>query len=161
MHLVAVAAVDDSLAIGLEGELPWPSIPADKQRYRARVAGDPVILGRRTFESMLDDLPGRVQIVLSREAYDPGVASAHHAVSVEEALDLAEAHGTGVAYVLGGAAIYELFLPYLDRLVLSRVPGEHEADAYFPRWDSADWQLKQTTEYSEYTLEDWVRTSGP
>ncbi|MFP4589944.1 MAG: dihydrofolate reductase [Halobacteriales archaeon] len=157
MELVAVAAVDDTLAIGRDGELPWPSLPADTRQYRARVGEGIVILGRRTFESMLDDLPGRVQIVLSRHAYDPPVVSARHAPDVASAIELTERYGDAVAYVLGGAAVYEAFLPHLDRLVLSRVPGEHAADAFFPAWDRSTWRLVRTTAFEGFILEEWVR----
>jgi len=73
MELVSVAAVADNRTIGLNGEIPWESIPEDKEQYRSRIADDPVILGRRTFESMRKDLPGRAQVVLSRDERDYGV----------------------------------------------------------------------------------------
>ena len=75
MKLVSVAAVAENGVIGRDGELPWESIPADKRQYRNRVADAPVILGRRTFDSMRDDLPGSHQIVLSRAERDYGVDS--------------------------------------------------------------------------------------
>jgi hypothetical protein len=86
MELVAVAAVADNLVIGAEGDLPWGSLPEDKQRYRERVADDPVILGRRTFELMADDLPGRAQIVLSRTEREYPTDTAYHAGSVDAAI---------------------------------------------------------------------------
>ncbi len=160
MELIAVAAVDDTLAIGLDGELPWESLPDDKRQYRERITGYPVILGRRTFESMLDDLPGRRQIVLSREAYEPPVESAVHARDVVEAIELAHRFGDDAVYVLGGAVIYELFMPHLDRMFLSRVPGEHEADTYFPVWDCDHWRRIRSVDRTGFTLEEWVRVAG-
>lgn len=160
MELVAVAAIADNLAIGFDGELPWSSIPADKQQYRERVADAVVILGRRTFESMRGDLPGRSQIVLSsRHDYDPGVDSAHHALNVEAAIDLAERLDGDVAYVLGGAAVYEALLPHLDRMVLSRVPGAYDADVFFPQWRREGWELTETVEHDGFTLEHWRRVA--
>ncbi|WP_152041366.1 dihydrofolate reductase [Salinigranum salinum] len=158
MELVSVAALTADRVIGKDGELPWPSIPADKAQYRARIADHPVILGRRTFESMLDDLPGAVQIVLSRSEQSFDVDTAHHATNVDEAVDLAERLGTGVAYVIGGAGIYELFQPHLDRMLLSRVPGEYEGDSYYPAFDESEWTLAAETEYEGFTLEEWTRT---
>ncbi|MFW6449129.1 MAG: dihydrofolate reductase [Halobacteriota archaeon] len=160
MELVAVAAVDDALGIGLDGELPWDRMPADKRQYRAHVADGIVILGRRTFESMLDDPPGRVQIVLSRGEYDPPIPSAYHARDVDAAIELAECFDDVVAYVLGGEAIYEAFLQHFDRLRLSRIPGEHEADAHFPEWDRSEWRLVRTTAFEGFILEEWVRGGG-
>jgi dihydrofolate reductase len=160
MELVSVAAVADNGVIGRDGELPWPSIPADKRQYRERIADDPVILGRRTFESMLDDLPGAAQIVLSRTERDYDVETAHHAAGVEEAVATAESLGADRAYVIGGAGIYELFQPVVDRMVLSRVSGEYEGDTSFPQWDPDDWDLVEETEYDRFTLQQWVRVAA-
>ncbi|MFO7927721.1 MAG: dihydrofolate reductase [Halobacteriota archaeon] len=163
MELVSVAAVAENGVIGLDGELPWDSIPADKKQYRTRVADSPVILGRRTFESMRDDLPGRVQIVLSRTAREYGVETAHHAGNVEEAIEvaaeLAASLGSETAYVLGGGGIYALSQPHLDRMLLSRVPGAYDGDAYYPEFDADEWLLERQTEYEGFTLEAWRRVS--
>lgn len=159
IELISVAAVAEDGAIGLDGELPWPSIPADKRQYRARVADSPVVLGRRTFESMLDDLPGSAQIVLSRTERDHEIETAHHAGSVEEAVEVANSLGPDAVYVLGGGGIYELFQPHLDRMVLSRVSGEYDADSYYPEFDADEWELERETEYDGFTLEEWRRRS--
>ena len=157
MELVSVAAVADNLVVGVDGELPWASIPEDKAQYRDRVANDPVILGRRTFESMLDDLPGRIQIVLSRRNREYDVETAYHADSVESAVELAESDGAEAAYVLGGSAIYELFQPHLDRMVLSRIPGNYDGDAYYPEWNADEWELIEEIPYDRFTLQQWRR----
>jgi dihydrofolate reductase len=157
MELVSVAAVADNGVIGRDGELPWPSIQADKRQYRERIADAPVILGRVTFESMRENLPGTAQIVLSRSQSDFGVESAHHASGVDDAVATAEALGANRAYVIGGAGIYDLFQPHVDRMALSRIPGEYEGDAYFPEWDRDEWRLTDREEYEEFTLEEWAR----
>ncbi|WP_148413445.1 dihydrofolate reductase HdrA [Haloferax sp. KTX1] len=157
MELVSVAALAENRVIGRDGELPWPSIPADKEQYRARIADDPVVLGRTTFESMLDDLPGSAQIVMSRSERSFAVDTARRAASVEDAVDIAESLGAETAYVIGGAAIYALFQPHLDRMVLSRVPGEYEGDAFYPEWDDDEWELDAATDYEGFTLQEWVR----
>lgn len=156
MELVSVAAVADNGVIGDDGELPWPSIPADKEQYRARVADDTVILGRRTFAAMRDDLPGSAQIVMSRSVDSVDVSTARVASDVEAAIDLAADLGD-VAYVLGGEAIYELFQPHVDRMLLSRVPGEYEGDAVYPSWDESEWELVAETEFDRFTRQEWRR----
>ncbi|MGM0606523.1 MAG: dihydrofolate reductase [Halobacteriota archaeon] len=158
MELVSVAAIADNRLIGADGELPWERIPADKTQYRKRIADDPVILGRVTFESMLDDLPGRAQIVLSRSDQSFEIETASHARSVEEAVDIAESMRADTAYVIGGAGIYRLFQPHLDRMVLSRVPGTYEGDAYYPAWDNGIWELDSETPFEGFLLQEWVRT---
>jgi len=157
MELITVAAVAENGVIGRNGELPWPSIPADKRQYRNRIADWPVILGRRTFNSMRADLPGTAQIVLSRSASEYDVESAHHAGGIDDAVTAVESLGSDRAYVIGGAGIYELFQPVVDRMVLSRVPGEYDGDAYFPEWDVNEWTVVDRTPYDDFTLEEWVR----
>jgi dihydrofolate reductase len=149
--------VAENGVIGRDGELPWPSIPADKRQYRELIAASPVILGRTTFDSMREDLPGTHQLVLSRSQSDFDVPSAHHASNVDDAVGTAEDLGADVAYVIGGGGIYDLFQPVVDRMVLSRIPGEYEGDVFFPDWDEAEWTLLETTPYEEFTLEEWVR----
>jgi dihydrofolate reductase len=157
MEIVSVAAVSENGVIGREGELPWPSIPADKQQYRARTADHPVVLGRKTFDSMRDDLPGSAQIVVSRTEQTFDVPTAHYVGGVDEAVAAAEELGADTLYVLGGGAIYELFQPHVDRMVLSRVHGQYEGDSHYPDWDGDEWDLVSTEEYDRFTLEEWVR----
>jgi dihydrofolate reductase len=157
MELISVAAVAENGVIGRDGEIPWQSIPADKRQYRKRIADWPVILGRRTFDSMRADLPGTAQIVLSRSQSEYGIESAHHASGVEDAEAVVESLGFDRAYVIGGAGIYDLFQSAVDRMVLSRIPGEYDGDAYFPEWDRDDWAVVDRTDYDDFTLEELAR----
>ncbi|MEF8864028.1 MAG: dihydrofolate reductase, partial [Haloarculaceae archaeon] len=150
--------VAENRAIGRDGELPWDHITADVEQYRNRVADHPVVLGRRTFESMLDDLPGSAQVVMSRTERTFDVPTAHHAGDVEAAVAVLGKLGAEVGYVLGGATVYHLFQPHLDRMYLSRVPGTYEADSFYAEFDGAEWRLVSETEYEGFTLEEWVRT---
>lgn len=156
MELVSVAAISDNLVIGMDGDIPWESIPEDKQQYRERIRNDPVIFGRVTFE-MFEDLPGQRQIVMSRSEQSFDAETAVRAGTVEEAVEAAREHGADTAYVLGGGGIYELFQPHIDQMVLSRVPGDYEGDSFYPEWDENEWELVDTTEYDRFTLEVWER----
>jgi len=151
MELVSVAALAENRVIGNGGDVPW-DLPEDKQQYRALVAGSPVVFGRRTFE-MFEALPGTAQIVLSRTEREFDAETAHYAGSVDEAVEVAEALGAERAYVLGGGGIYDLFQPHLDRMVLTRVPGEYEGDAHYPAWDEAAWELVDSEAYESFTVE--------
>ncbi|WP_135364875.1 dihydrofolate reductase [Halosimplex halophilum] len=155
MELISVAAVAENGVIGRDDEVPW-DLPADKEQYRARVAGHPTVYGRRTYE-MFSDPPGSAHVVLSRTERRYDRENAHHAASVAEAVEILESLGADRAYVLGGAGIYALFQPHLDRMVLTRVPGEYEGDTYYPEWDEADWRLVETDEYENFTVETWER----
>lgn len=157
MELISVAAVAENGVVGDNGELPWESIPGDKRQYRERTADHPVVLGRRTFESMLENLPGSAQVVLSRSERSFDVPTAHHAADVADAVDVVASLGADRAHVLGGGAIYELFQPHVDRMVLSRVHGTYEGDTSYPEWDDSAWDLAEREEYDRFTLEEWVR----
>ena len=163
MQLVTVAALAENRTIGVDGEVPWPHIEADVRQYRERVAGSPVILGRRTFDSMRDDLPGARQIVVSRSLDAVDVPTAVVVDGVESALESArKLLETGsfpdeTVYVLGGGAIYERFQPHVDRMALSHVDGAYDGDTFFPAWDDAEWTIAEATEYDRFTLREWVR----
>ncbi|WP_415379506.1 dihydrofolate reductase [Halosimplex sp. TS25] len=158
MELVSVAAVAENRVIGEGDEVPW-NLPEDKKQYRERVAGHPTIFGRRTYE-MFADPPGTAFIVLSRTEREYDRENAHHASSVGEAVEIAESLGTDCAYVLGGGAIYDLFQPHLDWMVLTRVPGEYGGDTFYPAWDENDWTLVETEAYEGFTVETWERRTG-
>ena len=161
MKLVSVAALAENRVIGRDGEVPWPHIEADVRQYRERVAGSPVILGRRTFDSMRDDLPGSRQIVVSRSVDAVDVPTATVADGDEAALELAreaaDEVGVDTVYVLGGGGIYDLFQPHLDGMALSHVHGAYEGDTYYPDWDPDEWAVAAETEYDRFTLREWVR----
>ncbi|KOX96727.1 dihydrofolate reductase [Halorubrum tropicale] len=164
MKLVSVAALAENRVIGRDGEVPWSHIEADVRQYRERVAGSPVILGRRTFDSMRDDLPGSRQIVVSRsvDAVDVPTASVANGdeAAIELARDAVAEAGFGTAYVLGGGRIYDLFQPHLDVMALSHVDGAYEGDTYYPEWDDDEWEVAAETAYDRFTLREWVRRAG-
>jgi dihydrofolate reductase len=159
MELISVAAVADNGVIGQDDGLPWDAIPADRRQYRARIAAHPVILGRRTFDSMRGDLPGTAQIVLSRTPHKASRDTVQYVTSVDEALDAVSALEAGRAYVLGGATIYGLFQPHVTQLILSRISGTYAGDAVFPEWDRDVWTLQEQHEYKDFRLERWVRSA--
>lgn len=113
--------------IGRDGNLPW-RISADLKRFKALTMGSAMIMGRRTFDSLPGILPGRRHIVLTRDrAWSaPGAEVAH---SVEQALGMTK--GSPVS-VIGGAEIFELFLPYSDRIELTEVEGDVAGDTIMP-----------------------------
>jgi dihydrofolate reductase len=159
IELVLVAAVAENGVIGDDGGMPW-HYPADLAHFKETTMGHPVILGRRTFESIaaqLDGpLPGRTNVVLSRS--DPEVPEGVVVVeSVEAAVEAAVDAGAGTAYVAGGATVYEQFLPLADRLVLTEVPGEPEGDTRFPEWDAEEWVEVERVEDGELAFVTYER----
>ena len=136
-----MAAVARNGVIGADGEMPW-DLPADLAHFKRTTLGHPVILGRRTFEGVVErlggPLPGRTNIVLSRGEPDlpSGVVLAE---SVEAALEAARETGSDTVYVAGGGTVYEQFLPLADRLVLTEVDAAPEGDTRFPDLDDDAW----------------------
>jgi dihydrofolate reductase len=118
--------------IGRDGDLPW-RLPADLKRFKALTLGEgggglPMIMGRKTFESLPGLLPGRRHIVLTRDA-GWAAAGAEVAATLGEALALA---GEGTIAVIGGAAVFEAFLPRADRVELTRIHADYEGDVVMP-----------------------------
>ena len=140
--VAAVVAMDEQGVIGRDGSLPW-KLSSDLRRFRKLTMGKPVIMGRRTFQSIGKPLDGRDNIVITsdREFAPPG---ADAVASPAEALDLARrfAHVRGVdeVMVIGGAQIYEALLPHTTRLYLTRVHARVDGDVWFPGWSPASWR---------------------
>jgi dihydrofolate reductase len=142
MEVVLIAAVAANGVIGAEGELPW-HLPADLRHFSETTTGHPVILGRRTYESIVDrtggPLPDRTNVVLSRGEPDLP-AGAVHVDSVETALAAARETGADTAYVAGGRAVYAAFLDRADRLLLTELEDAYEGDTCFPERNPDRWQ---------------------
>jgi dihydrofolate reductase len=131
-----VVATDEHGGIGLEGRLPW-HLPNDLKRFKALTMGKPIVMGRRTFDSIGRALPGRTNIVVSRQ---PGLRIDGCIVvgSLEAALEAAGE--ADEACVIGGAEIYRLALPVAETLHLTRVHATVGADTFFPAIDAAEWE---------------------
>ena len=143
MKLCLIVAVSRNGVIGRDNQLPW-HLPEDLKFFKTVTMGKPILMGRKTFESIGRPLPGRTNIVITRDPdwHSPGVEVAG---SLEAALQLGEkacsAVGEEEVMVIGGEQIYRLSLPLADRLYLTQVDAEIEGDAYFPAFDFDDWQL--------------------
>lgn len=132
-----IAAMAENRVIGRDGGLPW-RLPDDMRHFMQVTSGHPVIMGRRTWESMDGPLRNRRNIVLTRqEGFTAEGAEVVH--DLDEAIRLVA--GDGPVYVIGGGEIYSLALPVADRLDLTIVHAEIEGDARFPEWDENQWRL--------------------
>ena len=134
-----VAALARNGVIGAQGKLPW-HLPEDLRHFKQLTLGHPVIMGRRTWESLGRPLPGRRNIVVTRRA-GYAAASASVAASLEAALALCA--GEAVAYVIGGAELYAAALPLADGLVLTEIDRDYAGDTRFPEWDRGAWRATQ------------------
>lgn len=136
--VVVVAAVARNRVIGSSGDLPW-RLPADMKRFKAITLGKPMIMGRKTFDSIGRPLPGRRIIVVTR---NPGwhAEGAETAASLAQALELARAGEPDEIVVAGGGEIYARAVPLADVMRLTWVDAEPEGDATFPEFDAAEWR---------------------
>ena len=132
-----IVAASENNVIGAAGDLPW-RLPDDLRRFKAITMGKPIVMGRKTWDSIGRPLPGRQNIVVTRQAEfaAPGcdvVASKEEAVAATA--DAEE------VMVIGGSQVYALFLPDAERLYLTRVHAEVEGDAFFPEISEFEWRL--------------------
>jgi dihydrofolate reductase len=140
MKLSLIAALDRDHGIGHDNQLPW-QLPDDLKRFKALTIGKPILMGRKTAQSLGRALPGRPNLVLTRSGQVP-FEGMQAVASVEEARGIALASGAVELCVIGGAEIYALTLPLADRLHLTHVYAVVEdADAFFPSFDVDDWKV--------------------
>ncbi|MGB5331193.1 MAG: type 3 dihydrofolate reductase [Woeseiaceae bacterium] len=132
-----IVATSMNNVIGVQGDLPW-RLPDDLKRFRKLTLGKPVLMGRLTWESIGRPLPGRQNIVLTRQ---PEFAADGCDVVASPAAALAAARDAEEIMIIGGGQIYELFLPKAGRLHVTRVHASVDGDAFFPEIDETSWQL--------------------
>jgi len=159
LEIVIVVAVAENGVIGNDGEMPW-HYPEDLRRFKETTMGHPVLMGRRTFESIRErlgePLPGRTNVVLTSnpELLTDGVRPA---TSIAAAVETAAETGSETAYVIGGASVYEQFLPLADRLAITEIGAEYEGDTYFPTVEWDRWREVERHETDDLAFVEHVR----
>lgn len=136
-----IVAVSDNNAIGRKNELPW-HLPADMKFFKRTTMGKPVVMGRKTYESLGRPLPGRLNIVIS------GSPNLHLPEGVllynnlDKAIERVQQEDVDEAFIIGGGKIFEIALPFIDRMYITRVHGNIlDADVFFPAIDHTHWKL--------------------
>jgi dihydrofolate reductase len=156
MKIAIIVAVSQNNVIGRDNQLPW-HLPEDLQYFKSVTMGKPILMGRKTFESIGRPLPGRVNIVITR---DPDWTA--EGVEIVNTIDDAMAAGAAVCkaansdeiMIIGGAQIYRDCLPLADVLYLTKVEAEIEGDAFFPDIDLDQWQ--EVSEKSPKTIDKYA-----
>lgn len=133
--LACIAAMSRNRVIGLDGKLPW-NLPGDMRHFRGRTLGGVVLMGRSTYDSIGRALPGRENWVLTRQLdwTAPDVRIFH---TLESALE--EACSRERCWVIGGAQIYQQFLPHCQRQLLTHIEADLPGDTFYPDFSSRDW----------------------
>lgn len=145
MRISLIAAASENNVIGRDGGLPW-SLPDDLRYFKEKTLGHPVITGRKNYASIGRPLPGRTNIIVTRDAHfsAEGCRVVH---SLEDAVEVAKQEDPEEIFVMGGGEIYALALPMADRVYLTRVHAEIDGDTYFPELDSEQWAEVSTEEH--------------
>lgn len=160
--ITLIAAMARNRAIGLRGQLPW-HLPAELRHFKEATMGRPIVMGRKTWQSIGRALPGRQNIVISRSSslQAPGCDVAG---SLERAVALAE--GDEVM-IIGGGQIYAEAMRHADRMLLTLVESDPEADAWFPEWSEGDWRQSKIRQHRaddenpyDYCVIEWVRRAA-
>lgn len=165
LPLAMIAALAENHVIGLDNKMPW-HLPADLKHFKAMTLGKPIIMGRKTWDSLGRPLPGRLNLVVSRQP-DLQLEGAETFSSLDEALQRADAwaqeQGVGEIMLIGGAQLYGQALERAQRLYLTRIDASPEGDAFFPPFDEARWQRIDSQahpaegEAPAYRFETWAR----
>ncbi|MGY4534092.1 dihydrofolate reductase [Pseudomonas sp. TE3786] len=163
LPLCLIAALADNRVIGRDNQLPW-HLPADLKHFKAMTLGKPIIMGRKTWDSLGRPLPGRLNLVVSRQA-GLQLPGAEVFASLEAAMlraeEWAKAEDADELMLIGGAQLYEQGLALAQRLYLTRVALSPEGDAWFPAFDEAAWHLASSIEHEAvgqtpaYSFEVW------
>lgn len=145
-----IAAMARNRVIGINNQLPW-YLPNDLRFFKAVTMGKPIIMGRKTFQSIGKPLPGRTNIIITRDPdYRADGVVVVHSVdqAIEKATSVAELDGASEVMVIGGAEIYQAVLPRADRLYLTRVEADVDGDAWFPGLVWSQWQQTEREQFA-------------
>jgi len=136
MSISYIVAMDRNRVIGKDNSLPW-RLPADLKFFKQTTMGHPIVMGRKTYESIGKPLPGRLNIIMTQNR-DYKAAGCEVVYSVEELLKLSK---QGEVFVTGGSELFRLFMPYVDRMYITEIEHEFAGDTWFPAFNKDEWQL--------------------
>ncbi|XLS29913.1 dihydrofolate reductase [Flavobacteriaceae bacterium M23B6Z8] len=137
--ITLIAAAAENEVLGKNNELVW-HLPDDFKRFKTLTSGHFIIMGRKTFETFPKPLPNRTHIIISRQ-HDYTTENGIVVNSIEDALKLAAEDSQ--PFIIGGGEIYELGMPFADKIELTRVHANFEGDAFFPKIDEDEWELTE------------------
>ena len=165
LPLCLIAAMGENRVIGVDNQLPW-RLPGDLKYFKARTLGKPVVMGRKTWDSLGRPLPGRLNLVVSRQAslqLEGAEVFASLPAALQRAQAWAQEQGVDEVMLIGGAQLYEQALPLAERLYLTRVALSPVGDAWFPPFEGLQWQRTACTEHAAegeapgHSYEIWQR----
>lgn len=139
MIISLIAAIDEQLGIGKDGRLPW-HLSSDLKRFKQLTMGHHIVMGRKTYETIGRALPGRIMIVLTRQQdYHPIDSLVMH--SIKDAIRTAREAGDSELFIIGGGDIFRQTMNVADKIYLTSVHTDAQADIFFPTFDPAEWEV--------------------
>jgi dihydrofolate reductase len=153
MKLIAMVAMTSTRVIGRNNTLPW-SLPEDLKLFKKTTTGHPIVMGRKTWDSIGRALPNRQNIVLTRN----DEWSAEGAQVIHSSGDLKEIElRSDPVYIIGGAEVYQIFLPFLDELLVSFVSRAYEGDTFFPEFEHVFSTYEVVESFDEFELRRYLK----
>lgn len=151
-----IVATDEDLLIGKKDSrngMPW-NVPEDLQHFKATTLNKTILMGLTTYQAIGRPLPNRKSIVVSFEPFEDERVEVRS--SLEEVIEEYRSSGEDL-FISGGASIYKQCLPIADQLLISRIPGKHEGETYFPNFDEYGYKLVAQKPFETFTLETYKR----
>ncbi|MCK5018335.1 MAG: dihydrofolate reductase [Candidatus Peribacteraceae bacterium] len=154
MTISLIVAASENNVIGRDGELPW-DLPDDLQFFKDKTSGHPIIMGRKNYESIGRSLPGRTNIIITRQA-DYEAEGCTIVLSLDDALNISKEVEDDEIFIIGGGEIYRQSIEIADRIYLTRVHAKIEGDVYFPElgdeWEEVSSVKHEADERHEYAF---------
>jgi len=164
MQIILIAAFTDNRVLGKDNQLIW-HLPEDLKNFKRLTSGHPIIMGRKTYESLGKPLPNRTNIIITRNT-DYQAAGCVVTTSLSEALEKAAQTGTDKAFVIGGGEIYTQALPLANLMYLTHVHTTLEGDTFFPEFSASEWECAESQHFERdekhayaFDIVTWQRVS--
>lgn len=156
LTIIIIAAVTKNRVIGKKGSIPW-NIKEELQHFKQTTYGFPIIMGRKTYESIGKTLEGRLNIVLSNKLLWKQKENLFITHDLDEALNICQKQGFSKVFIIGGEKVYARTLSIADKLIISRIHMDIEGDTLFPEYDETIWNLSSIEKRNEFNIETYIR----
>ncbi|NOX19147.1 MAG: dihydrofolate reductase [Chlorobi bacterium] len=156
MKRVIIAAVAENGVVGKENKIPW-RIPNELRFFRETTMGFPVLMGRKTFESIGKILDGRTNIILSKTLKRSVVAGARVFADFETSEKFIEKLNAEKYFIIGGASVFNQFINSADELIISKIKGAYEGDVFFPEISDSFWKEIKKIEFEDFAVLKYLK----
>lgn len=152
--ITIIVAIGKNFVIGKDGWMPW-NIPEDLRQFKEKTLNHTVVMGRKTFEAIGRPLPKRKNIVVTRDPrwHFDGVETIGDLEAFLQEMQSKEEE----IFIAGGAQIYQMALPYADKLIISHIDTEIDGDTFFPKWDRSKFNVTDTVDYKDFSVKTYIK----